>query len=331
MLGVRRGGLAQRPTAVDCLNGVLTLMPSLRDALVEGPRGRRMLYELIGCGYVDSGIRPEIFIDLVSECAAANLSADAIIEADLVRALSSSIQNARYWQGSDGPDVALAHPEVLDVLKAIARAVSDSGQAAWWTSSVDRGHQALLFRQHHYEQKRQVKISPIVESRSVRVDEFGWWSTPTTAPSIGPRLASYAIDYPLGEDELDERPPTRWVRGQVPTEASVYELDSLDAWKTLVNNYGVPADPNRRESWARAAGIPGGSWIIPDWDRVAEDYDAVHLPVAAYCAVSGVPAEVEGGHALLAGWSPDECYWLRNKLLLETNVEIVEGGPWSRP
>ncbi|MDR2256614.1 MAG: hypothetical protein LBE25_11540 [Arthrobacter sp.] len=53
------------------------------------------------------------------------------------------------------------------------------------------------------------------------------------------------------------------------------------------------------------------SWVIPDWRRVAREYDAVHLTVGAYLACATRPIEVPGhGCSAITGWDPDETYWL---------------------
>ena len=50
--------------------------------------------------------------------------------------------------------------------------------------------------------------------------------------------------------------------------------------------------------------------MVPDWAKVAEYYDAVHLQVAAYLAAAGTAIPVDADRAtVIAGWGPDETYW----------------------
>lgn len=51
--------------------------------------------------------------------------------------------------------------------------------------------------------------------------------------------------------------------------------------------------------------------MIPDWARVGEDFDAVHLTVAGYLTTFGlaVPGE-DNLMTVLAGWDPDQAFWL---------------------
>ena len=56
-------------------------------------------------------------------------------------------------------------------------------------------------------------------------------------------------------------------------------------------------------------------WFLPDWTQVAEDFDAVHLTVSGYLAISGRPLFLDVETAtFVAGWAPDETYWLTDIL-----------------
>ena len=59
-----------------------------------------------------------------------------------------------------------------------------------------------------------------------------------------------------------------------------------------------------------------GRWLIPDFAAVAEDYDAVHLSVTGYLATAGQALPVGDARTLLAGWDPDQTYWLNDVLAL---------------
>jgi len=57
-----------------------------------------------------------------------------------------------------------------------------------------------------------------------------------------------------------------------------------------------------------------GTWLIPDFTAVAEDYDAVHLSIAGYLATAGRVLPVGDSCTVLAGWDPDQTYWLTDTL-----------------
>jgi hypothetical protein len=77
-----------------------------------------------------------------------------------------------------------------------------------------------------------------------------------------------------------------------------------------------------------------GPWLVPDWSRVAQEWDAVHLTVAGYLAsatrcipvpdaadatgtagttgttgTAGSTGRVEAA-SVIGGWGPDVTYWL---------------------
>lgn len=47
---------------------------------------------------------------------------------------------------------------------------------------------------------------------------------------------------------------------------------------------------------------------------VAADYDAVHLTVAGYVSTAGRALPVDGACTMLAGWDPDQTFWLTGTL-----------------
>lgn len=65
--------------------------------------------------------------------------------------------------------------------------------------------------------------------------------------------------------------------------------------------------------------------MIPDWAAAASDFGAVHLTVLGYLATAGRALPMRGSHTVLAGWNPDETYWL-------TDVLTQDGVPedWCR-
>jgi hypothetical protein len=50
---------------------------------------------------------------------------------------------------------------------------------------------------------------------------------------------------------------------------------------------------------------------------VAADYDAIHVSVAGYLATAGRALSVGDARTVLAGWDPDQTYWLTD--VLETS------------
>ncbi len=65
----------------------------------------------------------------------------------------------------------------------------------------------------------------------------------------------------------------------------------------------------RRQDWWRATG-QDADWLIPDYARLAERYDALHLTVSGYLTTAGRALPAGAGHTVLAGWDPDQTLWL---------------------
>ena len=57
-----------------------------------------------------------------------------------------------------------------------------------------------------------------------------------------------------------------------------------------------------------------GRWLIPDFTAAAADYDAVHLTVFGYLTTAGRAVPVGDARTMLAGWDPDETWWLADVL-----------------
>ncbi len=122
---------------------------------------------------------------------------------------------------------------------------------------------------------------------------------------IRPGLASV-------EDGLGWREARCWPVEPQPG-ARIYEISGPDRWAELVDRYPVDVTRSRRHDWWRVTHW-AGIWLIPDFAAVASDYDAVRLSVAGYLTTAGRDLPVGEARTVLAGWDPDETYWLTDVL-----------------
>jgi hypothetical protein len=165
-----------------------------------------------------------------------------------------------------------------------------------------------------------------------------WWSTPalsglvTTTRSL-PGLGAVGLE--LVEDGLGWTDAWCWPLRPRP-DVRVYEIRGPDDWAGLVARYPLDVSKARRHDWWDVTGW-AGTWLMPDFTAVAADYDAVHLTVGGYLTTAGRGLSVPGhggvvpGHrgrlagyasalrdgaagTMLAGWNPDETYWLADVL-----------------
>ncbi len=114
----------------------------------------------------------------------------------------------------------------------------------------------------------------------------------------------------------------------------VYEIHDAKDWMELVARYPMDVSNSRRHDWWRCAGAEG-RLLIPDYDRTGQDCDAIHLTVRGYLTTAGAALPVDAGTTVLAGWNPDETWWLNDCLAVRepavtwTRAEHAELHAWS--
>ncbi len=105
----------------------------------------------------------------------------------------------------------------------------------------------------------------------------------------------------------------------IPAGARVYEVDGAQAWAELCRRFPVEVTAQKRHDWYRTTGR-SGRWVVPDWPRLSELYEGVHLTVAGYLAAAGTAIAVDTDTAsVIAGWAPDDTYWLTDTVNLDSD------------
>lgn len=327
------------------------------DAVLASPRGRRACVEV--AAVLDEDVRGALMTassrpddgDARSALTTAlgaidAASVGALSEQVVTECLSDAVSEARYWQEPDPEDVVLAHRDVTDALTPIAASLLTSDATSWWRSPVDLGGQRYVQWLDEYptvppqlvgsaDRLARWRGETVKEEREAarerptdpRLNISGtWWSTPPTdglAHTSRARPWLGAMQLLLTEDAAG------WGHARVwplrPTgDVRVFEISGPEAWAALVEAYPLRLTASRRHDWWRTIGVDT-EWLIPDWAAVANDYDAVHLTVVGYLTTPGTAIPVRGGASVLAGWNPDETYWLAD--VLEPAAEPVE---WER-
>ncbi|MBZ5738829.1 hypothetical protein [Nocardioides mangrovi] len=254
----------------------------------------------------------------------------------LMDALTAAVDSAQYWQEPDGEDVVAAEPSVQASLTRIAASIASSDAAAWWVEPLSRTAQySVAFQDgdspastlpgtatEHLERWRSETVTSETRARRDRPPDphanwsGEWWSTPPrhltrttrsrgTEGALGLRLVEDAH----GWDRAFVHPV------DVPDTLNVYEVDGPQAWARLCGRFPLEVTASRRHDWFRTTGA-AGRWVIPDWSQAAEEFDAIHLTVAGYLATAGrAVAVTEDTASVLAGWDPDQTYWLTDVVL----------------
>ncbi len=251
--------------------------------------------------------------------------------------MDETVAAARYWQSPDERDVVAADPAVVERLRPVAAAIAAAPGAAWWTTPADPADLRYTSR---FDTQRAVpppltgaaqqladwRIATLADNRRAATERSAdpaapfsgrWWSTPTGARLVTttrrlPGLGSIKLAWE--DDSFNQSDAAIWSL-RTSGEPRMWEVDGPDAWTRLDDRYPLDVTHGRRHDWYRATGRDG-SWRIPDWDAVAADWDGVHLTVAGYLSTATRALQLADATAatVLAGWDPDQTWWLTDCL-----------------
>lgn len=249
--------------------------------------------------------------------------------AALIEALGRTVDNAKAWQPPDGNEAVLASDEVRTALKPFAALVVASPFASTWAAPA-RAEQWVLDKTDDRLGTDPVPAPAVAleawreaveaeegaaAARLARGEVIGgtWWSMPpgdlTRSTSAWPEFGPTGLY--LEEDSFGVMAADAMPVGAPP--AKTYEITDAESWARLCAEYPLDVTASRGTGWKRSVG-QGERWVIPDWQAMAADWDAVHLTIAGYLAAATSRVDVPGGRAsTIAGWSPDETVWLTSR------------------
>jgi hypothetical protein len=314
--------------------------------LLMGPRGRELCAQLAGIDVWETRdwISPLTAADLLSKLGHQQHSVPGLESDPLtaVAALADTAEDVNYWGGwSAGP---LEDPQVIAELGTIATRVAESAGCQWWWSCVDRSAQQYVEWEgpeeaapglgQAAEMLHRINAEAIERERSMSRDRQlpagtgiagEWWSSPFPGLiSTTRRIGSLGAVLLAGQED-GHGGTEAVVRPVVLAEnARVFEIDEPRAWQRLVTGYPSTATATYRHTWAWTGW--DGEWLVPHWPAVAADWDGVHLSVAGYLSTAGRTVPVGSARTLLAGWNPDETYWLADVI-----TSLGEAQAWHNP
>ncbi len=249
-------------------------------------------------------------------------------QAALVEALSRSVDDAKPWQPPDGSEAVVASDAVRAALAPLAERIAASQFARNW-EAPSQPQQWVLDRKDGRLGSDPVpapadalaawrEAIDIEEHEFVARRERGevgggpWWSIP---PGYLKRSTGAWPEFgPTGLYlEEDSRGPSAGSATPVgPPPAKTYEITGAEAWARLCREYPLDVTAARDNMWRDSIG-PSDKWVIPDWQAMALNWEAVHLTIAGYLAAATTRINVSDGTAsVIAGWGPDETVWLRD-------------------
>lgn len=237
----------------------------------------------------------------------------------LLSSVASAVDNAAYWQPPSGWDHLLATPEICAALTR----VEEHLVVPWFDAPFDGDDQwELWWRDGHHDEAPAPPSSRVLRSwaEQTRQEEARrhvgggrWWSSPpfglpvtTTLLPDGTPAGLHFMEDSFGWNQA------RCRRVEVPDSPCVLEITGPQDWAGLCRRFPLEVTNQKRYNWAQCTGREG-RWVVPDYEGVAEHYDAVHLTVRGYLTTAGLAVPVDEGRAsVLAGWAPEETYWFRD-------------------
>ncbi|WRS30973.1 hypothetical protein U6G28_04625 [Actinomycetaceae bacterium MB13-C1-2] len=248
--------------------------------------------------------------------------------------LAQAVDNARYWQPPAGEDALAASDPMRRELRRIAEHLLASPYSAWWFTPADpESQQVVVWEDDQKHQPLPLEVSLADPSEALRSSRkklieqeeeakfeqpadpvkcysAEWWSRPSSKLSSTTRTLFDGS--PVGlwavEDGFNWKSAYSYAV-EVPDGLRVYEIDSARAWVKLCWQFPMDCSARKRHDWYMTTGRTG-RWAMPDWARVAERYDGVHLQVGAYLEAAGTAIPVDEETAtVIAGWDPDTTYW----------------------
>lgn len=257
----------------------------------------------------------------------------------LMRAVSASMDAAVYWQPRWEEDVLLTLPVFREALAPAAEQVAGAPTMDWWGDDLDPAQQVWpqYVNREGVPRPRPGTLAPepgalddwrkrILETetrlRGDREVHGDWWSAPAlAAPSTARALPTHGASGLWWMEDTFGWRSAELVTADVDPDTRVYEIAEAADWVRLCRDYPLEVTWGRHVTWHECTGRQG-RWLIPDWSRVARDFDAVHVTVLGYLGTAGEVLDLDDGFAtLLAGWDPDETYWLGGSSRLSEESE----------
>lgn len=287
--------------------------------LTEGPRGRRVVWELLAlAGGHPAGGAPSA--DTV-RTAVAGLQAEDWSEQDVTAAVADAVTWARYWQEPDETDVALA-----DLGELLDPAAQQVPVPDWWEAPCARDEQVMVVwegpaprlsgapskHQAWYDDTCADERRAVIERPTDLTANWSgrWWSTPTMSGLPATSRAVPGLDWV--EDDLG------WTSAELHpvtprSDVRVWEVHGPADWIGLVTTYPLEVSASRRQDWWRATGAREPLYL-PDFQAVARDWDGVHVSTRGYLTTATRALPAGDGRTVLAGWNPDQTWWLTDCL-----------------
>lgn len=234
-----------------------------------------------------------------------------------------------------------------EALRPIAELLVTSPALDRWWDPMVRGDQRLLLWDNESHEALEEWVHTSMGQERAENDEARqrrrprerpgvrigaeWWSAPNFAQNTWTTGAFGEIPtIALGlfidtYTPFEESEATVWSL-EVPPDARIYEVQQPEDWRLLVERNPWDVTGTHDGEW-RYWGDVDGPWFLPDWEKVMEDYDGVHVSVGGYLSSCGLALPVPDGYTMLSGWIPDSTVWLRDVGMSRRLIGTWSGNP----
>lgn len=249
-------------------------------------------------------------------------------ETALYETLVFTTGSASYW--GDDEDRQLYEPESSRALRAGYELLNDSS-SLFWRSDFDERGQVVAWLAEDTNRTTEgvvaaVELSTWVERLRVEEKAFSlsatdmslshqggaWWSTPLDT-KLTRSLSATAMQSPDFRLAREDAASSRIVESHlfsVPAHSRVLNVADLHVWRSVVDSYPLEVTASRRGNYWRQFGMRC-RWLVPDWEKVSQDFDAVFISNASYLMACGIPQELSPDYrTVMAGFNPGETIWL---------------------
>jgi hypothetical protein len=261
-----------------------------------------------------------------------------------IRELAEVAEGSGSWGGYPAGADPLDDPALKPAMGEGAARLAGAEGCRWWWSGIDRSGQAyvqwaardapapdlgqaaeMLRDVDAEDDEREKRFKRFLRRRAGKGPHGEWWTFPFPGAISTTRLAGQ-------EDGFGDVEAVVWPLA-VADNARIFEVDNPGAWQALVSAYPRPATASYRHTWAWTGW--DGDWLVPRWSAVARDWDGVHLTVAGYLSTAGCPLPIRTARTMLAGWNPDQTYWVTDVLANSGQAQAwhnISGDPigWTK-
>lgn len=199
-------------------------------------------------------------------------------------------------------DLALARGHGLE---ALAREVTAHPASQWWNEPFDIARQ-VLFTGRALPSRLGPDLGPSPAWEDYAERPTAWRVSSTTHDGVS--SADMAMLTRVGDWERPER--YQRSRAVVDPGASVFEVTSPEDWHAL------SAEAPRE--YLHDSGATETSLLVPDWARLADEYDGVHLTFGGLLTTPHVRVRSAAGTTRLRSWDAEFTIWV---------TDVVRAGP----